>query len=444
MTIYYVRPGTGSDSNGGTSWAADSWATLKKATDTVTAGGHTIVMSTAAADVLTTNTTYTLATGVKIVSSSDGTTYTSGAAISSTTFGVDIVFNGKGAVFGLSIAAATTGTSTLQFSSSDDDTLYFEDCIFSTPSTSSSSIIIGASSTTANVAVITRNCKFRFGNATAGIYFNCQWRSYGDAFCDSGTVVNTLFPLNSSLQSASDPILEGADLSALSSKTLLGDMSRQVVLTLVSCKLPASFTWMAGTGSLGHGEIYAYDCSYDNAGTLTGPMMYHVNYLGSTSVVAGTGVIPAAGPTYDGTNRCSWLVDGTANSNYNRHYTSPWLDQYNGDTSTSITPYLEIERDDSTTALTDEQVWVEFAYRGTANDPRYTYVRDRVAPLGTPANQGAGTGASYWTNESGTPWFGKLEAPSAFTPAEIGYMRARVCVGGDYSVYVDPQILGLA
>ena len=66
--------------------------------------------------------------------------------------------------------------------------------------------------------------------------------------------------------------------------------------------------------------------------------------------------------------------------------------------------------------------------------------------LGTPADQAESikSGAD-WTGENAAAWFGKLDSGAAITPAEIGHIRARVCVGEpSITVYVDPQIRGVA
>ena len=65
-----------------------------------------------------------------------------------------------------------------------------------------------------------------------------------------------------------------------------------------------------------------------------------------------------------------------------------------------------------------------------------------MALAGAPAAQTTGDlGAGDWTGENATSWFGKLNPTSTITPAEIGMLRARVCVGvASQTVYVDPYI----
>jgi hypothetical protein len=89
-------------------------------------------------------------------------------------------------------------------------------------------------------------------------------------------------------------------------------------------------------------------------------------------------------------------------------------------------------------------VWGEFSYQGTSGFSLSTIVNDKMALAGTAADQTTGAlGAGDWTGENATSWFGKLNPTSAITPAEIGHLRARVCVGEpEITVYVDPQIRG--
>jgi hypothetical protein len=185
--------------------------------------------------------------------------------------------------------------------------------------------------------------------------------------------------------------------------------------------------------------VHLYNCT-------SGDQHYHLQHhdaFGSTLV--DTGIYANDGASYDGTNRCSWKIVTSAAATRNAPYVSPWVDVYHDGTS-AITPYLEILRDGSATAFTDAEVWCEFSYQGTSGSTKGTSVHDRAAPRATPANQTASSlGASDWTGENATAWFGKLSPLASFTPAEIGHIRARVCVGAaSATVYVDPRIRGLS
>jgi hypothetical protein len=170
--------------------------------------------------------------------------------------------------------------------------------------------------------------------------------------------------------------------------------------------------------------------------------MYHGDAFGETTV--STTVYANTGASYDGTNKASWKIVTTANCNYYYPYVSPWMDVYHSGTS-AISPYLEILRSGSTTKYQNDEVWGEFSYQGTSGSTKATIVSDRMVPLGTAADQTASSlGASNWTGEDATNnAYMKLESGS-ITPAEIGHLRARVCVGEpSITVYVDPLIRGL-
>jgi hypothetical protein len=169
--------------------------------------------------------------------------------------------------------------------------------------------------------------------------------------------------------------------------------------------------------------------------------LYHADAFGETTV--SNTIYANDGAAYDGTNKCSWKIVTTANCSYYYPYVSPWIDCYHSGTG-AITPYLEILRSGSTIKYQDDEVWGEFSYQGTSGSTKATIVSDRMTLLGTAADQTASSlDASGWTGEDATNnAFMKLESGS-ITPAEIGHLRARVCVGEpSITVYVDPTIRG--
>lgn len=445
MTAYYVQPGVGSDSNAGNGWGAGSaWATLKKAADTA-AAGDTIYMSNGASDVITVSTTYVFAAGVRVISTSDTShtppqTYAAGAGVSSTTFGIDISINGTVSMFGISLATANSGTTVLTLNGgTGGDYQYYEDCTFNCAGAAGNTTL-GVNWSNYRTELHTRNCSWQFGAAGQYIEVSTKWKSEGDTFCGTGAVPTRLFQYSTKI--TADAWIVGADLSNVNTTLVAADASYNSAIRLASCKLHASVTPLSGAVRAGT-EVSLFDCSYDNAGALAGYLFYHENYLGSTTI--STSVYANDGAQYDGTNRCSWVVAGKSNASKERPYESPWIDFYNAKISTSITPYLECVRSGSSTAYKDDEVWGEFMARATGNSPAMALQLDRAGPLTAGANQDASskTGAD-WTGENATSWFGKLVAPAAFTPAEVGIIRARVCVAGANTVYVDPQLRGLA
>jgi hypothetical protein len=434
---YYVDPSVGS-SGAGTSWGT-AYKTLKEATD-VASTGEIVYMSNATADSISSTTTYTLNEGVMLISCAGATsTYAVGATVTASASGVTININGRGAMFGFKFSAGPL-TSRIFLVNTDDDYIVAEDCTFDLQSSSTQFVALGFTTGARSNAIKTKNCKFTFGSTGQSINVCAKWQSVGDTFAGTGSVPTVLF--GEIKYNQTDILIEGADFSNINTTLIVGNATCPAVFRLAGCKFNASVTLLGTTVTYASSEVYVYDSSWENSG-LQGMLFYHQNHLGSTQISAS--IYANDGAKYDGTNYCSWVVDGTTGATFGRHYATPWIDVYNADVSTAITPYFECVRSGSATAYTDEQVWANFEYKGTANLGKLAFVTDRRGVNSSPADQDTSSlGSSDWTGESGTSWFGKLAATSSFTPAEAGYIRGRIEVSGDYTVYVDPQIRGLA
>jgi hypothetical protein len=278
-------------------------------------------------------------------------------------------------------------------------------------------------------------CTFTVQSASAYISTEASACFYGCVF--NGANLSTAISGNGTRQKL--VVFEGCDLSNYAN-TLFGNNDQSTgIFHLVNCKLGSGVTVAAFTSPLNKSgnQIYLYNCANGD----THYAMEHYNALGQTTV--DTGIYANDGAVYNGTNRCSWKIVTTANCSYYSPYQSPWIDCYHSGTS-AITPSLEILRSGNATAYQNDEVWSEFSYQGTSGSPLAIIVDDAMALLGTPADQTTGAlDASGWEAENGTSWFGKLNPTAAITPAEIGHLRARVCVGEpSVTVYVDPTIRG--
>lgn len=426
----------------------DTWAkaatTLKTATDAA-AASDTIYMDNAMNDVITVDTTYTLAAGVTLISTSDTTnapptTYATGAKVSSTTVGVDINFQntsgGKIAVYGLELAAATgTSVANVRISATTDgSSSRYVDCTFKLAGTAASSRIDMLNTSLQRTHLELIGCTLLFGSTSQSINLNQPAKFINCTIAPTGSVPTTLF----GLQNVCVSQFEGCDLSTCSG-TLFGTAIDKAWATLTNCSLHASATiFSSGNTDETYLEAYLYNC---NAGD-THYAFAHYNGLGSTTI--STSIYANDGAQYDGTNRLSWVVAGSANASYHYPYISPWIDVYHSATA-AITPYLEVVRSGSSTAYTDAEIWSEWSYQGNSGSSKAAFVNDRQALLGSAANQTSSSKTgSDWTGENATSWFGKLSPTATITPQEIGYIRARVAVAGNHTVYVDPQIRGLS
>jgi hypothetical protein len=248
--------------------------------------------------------------------------------------------------------------------------------------------------------------------------------------------------LNTLFEGASTPdwTLYGCDFSTFTG-TLFKNVNGSNAPRLISCKLNASTTVFSTTTLTDGGSAVSV---FDSA---AGDVHYGFEYhspLGS--LVTQTTVYANAGAQYDGTNRCAWKIDTSANVSFEQPFKTPWVELY-WDGTSGIAPYLEILRDGSATAWKDDEVWVEVGYKNTAGSVGAEVVDDRCTisthRAGTASNQAASAlGAADWTGENATAWFGKLQV-ATITPQEIGMLRARVCVAVNTdtsSLYVDPYI----
>jgi len=231
--------------------------------------------------------------------------------------------------------------------------------------------------------------------------------------------------------------MEGADWSVATNSLFKSGVGSSGVAFLSHCKLGTGVTILATQtpANKSSTNVWLYNCASSDEHYQMG----HYDAFGST--IVDTGIYANDGAQYDGTNYCSWKIVTTAYCSYYTPYVSPWIDCYHSGTS-AITPYLEILRNGSTTAYQDDEVWGMFSYQGTSGYPLATIVDDRKGLLASAANQTAGVGTSGWTGDTGA-WSGKLSPTASITPAEIGHLRARVCVGEpSITVYVDPTIRG--
>lgn len=385
------------------------------------------------------NTTYSPAAGTEVYSTSDTTnqpptTYASGAAISTTTSGTLTISSGSWFGFAFSIGSGAN-SSTCFLASIDNGSPSFESCTFALASTVSPTFSFGVSVAGSNAVLNTRNCSFSF--ASTGASFNlrgCIWYDVGSNLDAGATHPLTLFKSGTS-QMPNSAYLNGSDLSA-NANTLFGDGGGDFEARIVNCKLNASVTIPAAWTVDGTGEVWVHDSdSGDNHYVFA-----HYCYRGST-VVSVAKYVTADGAAYDGTNRHSFTVTG-AHATFGAPYFSPWVDQYTS-ANASVTPYFEVARDGSTTAYNNNEVWAEFLAKVTSSSTRTTLSTDRMALLGTAAAQATGAGTGAWTGLSGTAWSGKCDSGSAFTPAEIGYVRGRIVIATNATVQVDPKIRGL-
>jgi hypothetical protein len=397
----------------GSNWTTQAITTLKDAIEGhATSAGDIILVDKTHVDALATDTTFTIAADIRIIcvdSAVSDVSISSGAVIGSQATNYSLFVNGGFVVF-FSGITFQTGTNTnvnegMYFTGTDAAHYEFD------------------------------NCKFKFSNVAQEIAPRGGTVEFQGCTVDAaGSAPTELFAYGGAATNCRI-VAEGCDFSHCT--TLVGDFAGngKGEFLFSNCKVPTGiYTIDSVVPNKGSVAVWVFNCDDGDEHF----RFAHYDPFGST--VAQTTIYANDGAKYDGSNGCAWVVTSTAYCSFYTPYLSPWIDKYHNGTS-AITPSLEILRDGSAAAYQNDEVWGEFSYQGTSGSTQATIASDRMALLGTAADQTTGSlSASGWTGENATAWFGKLESGS-ITPAEIGHLRARVCVGEpSITVYVDPKI----
>lgn len=439
MATYYVWSGA-TGTNAGTSWT-NAYTAFGSAVTAATASGDVILVHYTHQENLAIATTYTFGNNVNIISvnkdSSDAPTAmgTGGwVGHGGGSNSVDVILNGafKVSLFGMTFRTSGSDVNNLDFATSDGSHFEFDNCyIWQGCSSASANINVGSSSSTAaNGFAKFTNSTFRFGNISQSLRVGqCRALFEYCTIASAGSAPTTLF--DSSGRGGPTVEFLGCNLSYVTG-TLVASMSAVPGSVVFSqCKLGANVTILATQtpANKSSGAAYVFDCSSGDTHTFMG------YYDAFGSCVSDTGIYYTTGAAAQ-----SWKIVTTANCSYYTPFVSPFVDFYNTGT-TSITPRFEILRDGSTTAFQDDEVWGEFFVKSTSGSTQSTPSSDRMALLGTPANQATGAGTGSWTGEAASAWSGKIDSGVAVTPAEVGAIRGRVVVGEpSITVYVDPQV----
>ena len=440
MATYYVW-------NGGSNGAGTDWTSAK----TTLAGA--IALASASGDVikvahshtgdnaLAVDTTWTVLNNISIVSvdkdNSDAPTAMGTAAwlgSSSTSIALTIAGAYRLKLSGLTFRNGGTTNKSLNVAGTSDGAAYdLDNCYLwlGTTSAAPPSIISGATSGSYNTHVRFKNCTFRFGNTAQTLLATGIVECIGCSIASAGSIPTTLF---GAPQRGIIARLRGCDLSALGSGTLVGNQTSYAnEFYFYQCKLGTNYVARATPSSpenASNGQTWIIDCASGDTHGLFG------FYNGQGALTSDTGIYVTAGAAQQ-----SWKIVTTSGNGPERPFCTPWISLYNTSTA-SITPYIDILRDDNTGAYKDTEVWAEFLAKTAGGSPISTLYSDAGALLSAGMNQASSSlGAGDWTGESGTNWYGKCDSGVAFTPAENGDILGRICVAvASTTLRVDPFI----
>lgn len=258
------------------------------------------------------------------------------------------------------------------------------------------------------------------------------WKNTASAI--QGTVPTTLFLPITAGNAFAPIVLEGVDLSALSSGKNIIDVSGAdtVRLYMRDCKLGASVSLTTGS-VIGQGgaSIEAINC--DSADTIY--RFYRQNYQATESQET---TIVRSGGASDGTTVISRKVVTTANGKIVSPYESLSIEFFNTNTGAQ-TITIPVITDNVT--LQNSDAWLEVEYLGTASFPLGNYASGRVTDpiFGTPANWATDTTSTWATTGLGTP---VQQSLSVTLTARVGLIRVRVMVAkASTTLYYDPKVI---
>lgn len=266
---------------------------------------------------------------------------------------------------------------------------------------------------------------------------DCEWELLGSTPTSKWTVRHArVYIRNLTLSSASAPneallrfaggttasvIVDDTDIAALGCTSVVEAVASAgpARVDLYGSVLPSSGnpgSWDSGIQGGGGPELWWSDCSSGDVHGLCG----FASAAGSAVPDTGVG-FDEASPSW------SWKVTTTAQCSRFFPLYTPWVERPTPASVGSITPRLEILRNnDSTSPYTEGEVYAECSAKRTSGSTRTTTAHDGPADVfndgATAQDGGAGTGS--WFGGSGSRWSGKLQVAS-FTPAEDGSIAMR-------------------
>ncbi len=438
MATYRVYSGA-AGANNGTSWT-DAYTTLAAAVAVATAADLILIASDHSSTETTFNISLPATDGLQILSVDRTTeTPTVGAIVTSSS---SVTIRGHGYLYGIDFRTSTGANSGnavfLGTQSTQSHNLTLEAC---TPRVRGSvagpylNIGIQTGSTNNRDAFVRLvNCPISFSRTDNNIRVGAaRIEMVGCYFEASSSTPTNLFVYTT--DTGGDVVCTGCDWSGEAWATLASFSANQggaPRLSMSQCKFPSGWAVGAGAGNQGNLEVWVLDCSDADTHTTFG------YYTSVGSVVSDTATKLTAGAAGQ-----SWRITTTSAVKFGAPFTTPWIDARNTAT-TSLTPYLELLRNDGTeSAFGDDGVWAETMVKTTSGSTASSLTSDRMALNGTPAAQAAGAGTGAWTiGSSNSPASFKVDSGAARTPAEVGHIRMRLCVGVEVAgtLYLDPFI----
>lgn len=445
MANKYVRSTDGNDADNGTTWALANATLVGLAADM--AAGDTGFISNDHAEVDSASTAMSLsfpgtaASPNKIICGNDAaepptTEATTGSL--NRTGGVSTstaLFQGTFFLRGLRVFVNSTSTSAISFSNANGDMQVLENVFAEiTNGGTAARVAFGTNTSNGKSFVVANNCTFKFGNASQGFYFQkVEAIINGGGISASSEAITTLLA-TAVIASAMTASIRNFDLSSCASSLNIcaSGFNCNGGVTLERCKLPASWTGglFAGNPVTPYFRVSMYNCDSGdtNYKLLVGDLQGEMR--DETTIVMTDGATDESTPI-------SWKITTSANANEAvTPFVTEWMAKRNTAVGSAKTITVEILHD-STTDLTDGDIWLEVECLGTSGAPLGVYTSGRRGVLATAADH---TNSSVTWTTTGLTNPNKQFLTVSVTPQEVGNIMVRAMVAkSSYTVYINPE-----
>lgn len=439
MANKYLRSTDGNDADDGSTWALANATMVGLAADM--SAGDTGFTSQVHAETdsggtgMTVVFPGTVASPNKIICANDAaepptaTATTGSVTRTGTGSGAIILMRGSFYMRGITLSAAAASTGCITLADSADLMQTYEECDFVITNTGTVARITYGSAITGNKnTVININCTLKFGNASQGIALQRgEYLWIGGGIDPASVAITKLFA------TAGVGVVKAAisnfDLSACASTLDICTSGFASIgsITLNRCKMPASWT-----GGLFSGDpvnpifrVSMYNC--DSADT-----NYKILVGDRQGTLRDETTLVMTGGASE-----SWKVTTTANANETlTPFYTDWMAKRNASVGSAVTITVEILHD-STTDLTDGDIWLEVECLGTSGVPLGTFTSGKRGVLATAADH---TNSSVTWTTTGLTNPNKQYLTVSVTPQEVGNIMVRVMVAkASYTVYINPE-----
>lgn len=332
-------------------------------------------------------------------------------------------------VYGIIFQSGTgTTATTLTLGGSNANAFqFFEACSFQKLTTNASQGAITVGNGSFRMRTDWKNCTIKFGNTGDGIAVRAvafTWRDTASAI-SGATIPTTLFQVSVSLTASSIVLLEGVDLSALSTGTIVGAVPTPTKHLIKDCKI-ASGTVIAATPT-DQGGAETISSRTDGSGH-----NYRVEkwqYAGTETVE--TTIVRTGGAT-DGTTPVAKKIVTTANSALVCPFEALPIAIWNDVSGSSVTCTVYGIWGGGAVPNNDD-IWMEVEYLSSSGDGKGSFVSCGKADV-LASNAALSTDASTWGGSTT-----KFKMAVTFTPQQKGaifiYVKAAKV---STTFYIDP------